>query len=807
VKLLKTIGALTLVSALYGAPLAMAAEAVPAVPATAADATVSTLPAVVPVPADAASEKAKAEAKITKDQAIELAQKSVSIPDGYTLQSVNLSGSGYNQGQGPAWNLNYEKKQDNKFLGSANVRIDAVSGKLLGFNLYNSDPSYKPSYPPKADYQAAKSIADKWVEKVNPEAIAQTKYNDAGEKASKPPLRGAVQYDIRYDRIVNGIPFPQNSVSVTVNGDGDVVGYNVAWNDDLVFDDPKGTIDAETAAKKVRELGDPTLAYLTPYQAKPNTQPITVYTMDMFPIDARTGGIYVPDGMPPYEKPNLTPLTEQPLGAVPEATLNLTKEEAIAKVTSTFKLPEGMKLEDASYSENLDSGTQKPVSTWNIRWSTLDNEADAKVGQPYSNVYAAVDSKTGEILSYSVYDPTQQTGTDTDVKVKEDDAKAKAIDVVKSMLPGYTNQLVLQSTSGGKVVPLSIVKRPDGYNFTFARYIDGVRAGYDTVNVMIDSMTGDVRSYSKNFSQQPYPAQKPQTIDASKAEELLLADYDLQLQYVNDPYMSIFMAGGALSNSYAQMLKTNTLAAAGKEPVEPSKNVHLVYALVPKAADAPSHVLNAVTGGWVSPDSGEPVTLEKPVVTDIEGHWAQKDLQLMLDYQALDVKDGKANPDAAITRGELIKMLVISMNGGNVGIQYSAERAGSFADVKSDSPYFPYVERAVDLHILDSGTDGSTFNPNATLTREDMAELIVRALGYGKLAEHETIFAAPSAVGEQLTHPGADAIVVGLGIMSADGGSFLPAETVTKAQAATAFARYLQARADLQDSTPIGRIY
>jgi hypothetical protein len=228
---------------------------------------------------------------------------------------------------------------------------------------------------------------------------------------------------------------------------------------------------------------------------------------------------------------------------------------------------------------------------------------------------------------------------------------------------------------------------------------------------------------------------------------------------------------------------------------------------VPKAADAPAHVLNAVTGGWVSPDSGDPVTLEKPVVTDIEGHWAQKDLQLMLDYQALDVKDGKVSPDAAITRGELIKMLVISMNGGNAGIQYAAGRASSFADVKSDSPYFPYVERAVDLHILDRSTDGSIFSPDATLTREDMADLIVRALGYGKLAEHESIFAKLPASGEQLKHPGADAIVVGLGIMSADSGSFLPAETVTKAQAATAFARYLQARADLQDGTPIGRMY
>ena len=55
------------------------------------------------------------------------------------------------------------------------------------------------------------------------------------------------------------------------------------------------------------------------------------------------------------------------------------------------------------------------------------------------------------------------------------------------------------------------------------------------------------------------------------------------------------------------------------------------------------------------------------MVSDIDNHWAQNELQLMLDYQALDVKDGKVNPDQTIKRGELVKMLVIAMNGGNGG--------------------------------------------------------------------------------------------------------------------------------------------
>jgi hypothetical protein len=146
-------------------------------------------------------------------------------------------------------------------------------------------------------------------------------------------------------------------------------------------------------------------------------------------------------------------------------------------------------------------------------------------------------------------------------------------------------------------------------------------------------------------------------------------------------------------------------------------------------------------------------------------------------------------------------MLVISMNGGNYGFQYSAARANSFADVKSDSSYFPYVERAVDMRILDR--TGGNFEPDAKMTREELADLIVRAMGYGKLAEHSDIFAKPFADEAALKRPGDVALVVGLGIMSTtDDGKFNPAQTVTKAQAATAFSRYLLARNELQSDVP-----
>ena len=188
--------------------------------------------------------------------------------------------------------------------------------------------------------------------------------------------------------------------------------------------------------------------------------------------------------------------------------------------------------------------------------------------------------------------------------------------------------------------------------------------------------------------------------------------------------------------------------------------------------------------------------MDKVVASDIEGHWGQQELQLMLDYQALDVKDGKANPDDKIKRGELVKMLVIAMNGGNGGFYYGAERAASFADVSNGSKYFAYVENAVDRGLLDVGAE---FNPEATLNREEMAHLIVKALGYKTLAKYDGIFNDHFADAGKLAHVGDAAIVVGLNIMSLTDGYFAPKGEVTKAQAASAFYRFLERRAELQD--------
>ncbi|MNF95733.1 Endo-1,4-beta-xylanase A precursor [compost metagenome] len=152
----------------------------------------------------------------------------------------------------------------------------------------------------------------------------------------------------------------------------------------------------------------------------------------------------------------------------------------------------------------------------------------------------------------------------------------------------------------------------------------------------------------------------------------------------------------------------------------------------------------------------------------------------------------------------MIKMLVLAMNQGNYPMYGAAGMAKdeaatvSFADVSNTSSYFPYVELALQQQLIDIG-DG-TFNPEGKVDREEMAELIVRALGFNALAEHDNLFNVQFSDAAKTKQKGQAAIAVGLGIMSLQNGKFLPERQVTRAEASVAFFRFLQAKADLKEA-------
>ncbi|TBL71212.1 S-layer homology domain-containing protein [Paenibacillus thalictri] len=108
---------------------------------------------------------------------------------------------------------------------------------------------------------------------------------------------------------------------------------------------------------------------------------------------------------------------------------------------------------------------------------------------------------------------------------------------------------------------------------------------------------------------------------------------------------------------------------------------------------------------------------------DTAGHWAESYIQaLEAKHIASGVSDQLFAPDANITRAEFAALLVRALN---VNVP---EKSG-FNDVPSDAWYRSEVGKAYAAKLID-GIGENTFAPNQTITREQMAVMMIRAYSF-----------------------------------------------------------------------------
>jgi hypothetical protein len=124
--------------------------------------------------------------------------------------------------------------------------------------------------------------------------------------------------------------------------------------------------------------------------------------------------------------------------------------------------------------------------------------------------------------------------------------------------------------------------------------------------------------------------------------------------------------------------------------------------------------------------------------TDIGNNWAGEAIKELAGIGAVSgYPDGSFRPDAEITRGEFVTILVKALN-----LKYAAS-APAFSDTVNhfakDS-----IATAAALGIV-RGYDDNTFKPDDPITREQMAVIAIKAL---KLAETsgETTFSDNSKI-------------------------------------------------------------
>lgn len=180
------------------------------------------------------------------------------------------------------------------------------------------------------------------------------------------------------------------------------------------------------------------------------------------------------------------------------------------------------------------------------------------------------------------------------------------------------------------------------------------------------------------------------------------------------------------------------------------------------------------------------------VFSDVSsGFWAYSYIELLASKGIVNgFPNGTFQPNAEVTRAQFVKMLVLTL-----GLQ-PGTGATTFTDVPSTAWYAPYVSAAVQDGLV-AGLTPTTFGPNQPLTREQMAVLLARAL---KLSQTTTLqFTDDAQIAPYALTAVEEAVAAGY-FNGFPNGTFQPAGTATRAQAAKILAMVLNASSTVGSS-------
>ncbi len=177
---------------------------------------------------------------------------------------------------------------------------------------------------------------------------------------------------------------------------------------------------------------------------------------------------------------------------------------------------------------------------------------------------------------------------------------------------------------------------------------------------------------------------------------------------------------------------------------------------------------------------------------DINNHWAKEDIEVMAaKHIANGVTDASFAPERNITRAEFAALLTRALK------LDETDSENVFTDVANGTWYQDPVIKAYSAGII-TGIDDTTFAPNANITREQMATMIMRAYSNGSGIELDSIVTTAEV---KFTDEGAVSswarrnvrLVEAVNLMNGNSdGTFGPKDNATRAQAISAIKRLME---------------
>jgi hypothetical protein len=678
------------------------------------------------------------------ENAIKVAKAKFDIPKIYDNFNYNIS----KQNSKTVFDLMWNDSKNR--LGNISVSIDS-SGKVTNYYSYkNQNPRSQKKLPAISKSDALK-IASNFIRKVNPDMWSKIQYQENNRSF----ILGDNAYNFSYIRVEKKIPFPGNTVSVSVNGmTKEIQSFNCNWNEDVSFPDDKGAMTLENAQKTYMEKLGLKLVYKLAFE-QDKTKPYLVYSNVYFNryIDAVSGEVYSSENSYPYyggaggegkmrseagpgtgeNAVNLTPKEQEAVQSVANM-LDQTKAENIAR--TTFKLDKSYKL---NYVSMYSGWMTKDDYTWSMDFAKEENG----VASSYS-VNVSLDAKTGDILSYYKYLPED---TKAEVKYSEAQSLKIAEDFIKTLNPEKFKLVELTDWSQPNIRPLDSSIKPRQFDFTYTRKVNGAYFQNNGFGISINTVTGEITSYSFTWYKKELTVTE-KVIALSQAYKVLFDNVGIQKQYIA---------------WYPPEKLSKIIPPMPNETEKPE--IRLVYAV---KQEKPANI-DAFSGKLIT-DEGKPFEPTSSVqYTDITGISAENQIKVLAEH-GVSLPGTKLNPNKNITQREFLYLLQKSI--------------------------YPYM----DVKLNDSSENDTLYNelinagivkeseksPNSAVTRQEAVKFMVRALNYDKVAEiQKGIFKLPFKDAQKIKNglSGYVAIAYGLNIISDEKGYIKPTVKLTHAEA------------------------
>lgn len=705
---------------------------------------------------------------VSLEQAIRTVKDNFAIPKEYSRFT-----SSYNSYDGrQTWSLHWNEPGEPG--GSFNADVDAITGEITNMSTWKPEKRPEPGLRlPSISAAEARKVAEKLLNQLAARYLPELQALPDDNQLLPLNNYGPVTYTFRWQRVVNGIPFPANGLTINVRGDdGQASNYNLNWTRD-----PLPAAAGAIAPEKARQVFATTRMLELQYYLQPPYRPLAagekrpvllVYQLNHpsrglidalsgAPVDLGEGRWFDKGGAGGMgyagemarkaassqgnDQPK--PLSPEELKEIEKAAKLISQEEAIAAVKKWVDIPAGLTLRGA----NLYADWQDPeIRSWNLNWSADKPEP----GKP-SYMSARVNASNGELLGFDL--PSTPSGNDKGGKLDRKAAQRLVEDFLQKVQPQRFKEVQLDANSrpGWEPVIMADGQNPPVQYFYYRRLVNGIPFPGNGINVTVDTVAGRITSYNLNWGNFDFPAADT-ILDGQQAIETFLKNRPLTLSYTR-----IYGPGGP--------------GGVGKG------EVRLVYQPLADPGQPTSDMMDARTGQFLDWE-GKPLTQQpRPYrFNDIAGNFAEKEISLLGQAGIFGEYGDAFHPDENVTVVSLLRAMLMARNG-----------LWGYKDLKDEE----ILKRARDEKWLQEDLQAG-----ATVSRETLAKFMIRFLNLERAARVEGIYQVPYSDAGSLS-PGSlgyVALTWGLSILKGDGSTFEPGHTVTRAEAAVALVRSMEVK-------------